>query len=223
MTVGRLCRRITEFGFALLASECALDARSHQVNRLSATRSSLAWVRDANPLMARSPARAKDYFLLLERNDYSYLMNDGGIIQISFIFNGNAIERHRLNFQPCPFQFHQQELAEFDGGLLDFLREAIDPYSAEQIILRSPLRFDYAPEAVSELHPASHLTFNEPYCRIPARSAMQFDTFIKFIFQNFYPEIWSNKDLVSALTFELEQECLSDFDKKRAYINWNHV
>ncbi len=181
------------------------------------------WVRDENSsLMTANPSKVGDYLSLLERRDYSYLMHDGGIIQIAFIYDGDRIEKHRLSYHPCPFPIELQDLEMFDGGLLDFITDAFMSNLDENLLLRSPVRFDYAPTAVADYHPASHISINDPSCRIPARSPLQFETFIKFVFENFYLEAWQYPTVGYARAFSQEDECLSAHDTGRAYLNWEH-
>jgi hypothetical protein len=219
MTAESLCARVTEFGFTLLGADFALDARQHKIEKLSATQKSLTWVRGGGGKIITG-LKIYDYLSLLERQEYSYLMNDGGIIQLAFIFNGREIARHSLSYYPCPFSIEREELDAHGGGLLEFITDAFLDKIEDSILLRSPIRFDYAPDAVAEFHPASHVTINTTSCRIPARSLLQFDTFMKFILENFYLAAWQHPKIVRALTFRLETECLSAHDKSRAYLNW---
>jgi hypothetical protein len=123
MNVEALCRRVTEFGFTLLAADFAIDARQHKVERLSRTRKSLRWVRDDDAALI-TESQIGDYLSLLERQDYSYLMYDGGVVQVGLTFERNQIDTHRLNFYPCPFTIDRTELAVFGGGLLDYITDA---------------------------------------------------------------------------------------------------
>jgi hypothetical protein len=92
----------------------------------------------------------------------------------------------------------------------------------ENVFLRSPIRFDYSPAAAQEFHPASHLTMNSPECRIPARGPLRFDTFIKFLFENFYLDAWRHPDVQRSLAFTEEIECLTAHDRTRIYLQWAH-
>jgi hypothetical protein len=223
MSVEALCRRITQFGFTLLKGEFAIDARQHTIERLSTRRKSLIWARDtSNSLITGNPARINDYLSILERQEYSYLMCDGGVLQIAFVYDRSEIERDRLSYHPCPFPITPDELRAFGGGLLEFIRDAFMDRIEENLLLRSPIRFDYAPAAVADFHPASHVTVNDPSCRIPARAPLRFDTFMKLILENFYLEAWQDPAIARELAFSQEDECLSDHDRGRAYLHWMH-
>jgi hypothetical protein len=172
--------------------------------------------------MTSNPAKVSDYISILERQNYSYLMMDGGIIQIAFIYQDRAIIRHRLAYHPCPFDISAHDVAAFDGGLVDLIQNVFLDDLENNVLLRSPIRFDYAPDGVQVFHPASHFTVNDPTCRVPVRAPMQFDTFMKFILENFYLDAWKDHSVVRHLNFSQEPECLSGDDKRRAYLHWDH-
>lgn len=116
------------------------------------------------------------------------------------------------------------ELAVYGGGLLDYITDTFLSELEQNLFLRSPMRFDFSPADAGEFHPASHLTINSPECRIPARAPLCFDTFIKFLFENFYLDAWKSQKVQRSLAFAYETECLSAHDRGRAYLNWtNHV
>jgi hypothetical protein len=129
----------------------------------------------------------------------------------------------RLSYYPCPFRIDRGELEIFGGGLLDFIAEVFMGDLDEHLLLRSPIHFDLAPGATADFHPASHITINDPSCQIPARSPLKFDTFIKFVLENFYLQTWQHSKVGHALAFSQENECLSAHDKGRAYLNWAHM
>lgn len=188
MNVAALCRRIMKFGFMLLGAEFALDVNSHVIKGLPAKKKELVWDRKKGlPLMAGN--RISDYLSIVETRDYSYLMNDGGVIQIAFVFDDGRIARHRLVHHPCPFPVDSREIARSGEGpvpLADFIIETFMDDPGEHLLLRSPVRFDYDPDRAADFHPASHLTINDSECRIPVRAPLRFDTFMKFVLDNFY-------------------------------------
>jgi hypothetical protein len=224
MSAETICWRATQFGFTLLGNEFAIDARQHVVQQLSSSRKSVIWVRGGDrSLVVGNPARLEDYISLLTNQQYSYLMADGGVIQIAYIFDHDRIERHRLAYYPCPFVITRRDLSTYgDAGILDLINDQFMAEIEENVLLRSPIRFDYSPEAATKYHPASHITLNDPSCRIPARAPLNFDTFIKFVLENFYLEAWQSEVVIGKLTFTNEEDCLSDHDRSRAYLQWAH-
>lgn len=224
MSLPALCRRITEFGFNLLANDFALDARSHVLAQLSTTKSTIMWSRDdpEGSLIIGAPAKIADYIALLEKKEYSFLMHDGALIQISYTFERDNIERHRLMYFPCPFDIRASMLTEFEAGLLDLIQAVYLDDVEGNVSMRSPIRFDYAPEASADFHPASHITLNEQSCRIPVRAPMRFDSFMRFIIENFYPDIHQNQDIAALLLDQRDNECLSDHDRGRIHFTWRN-
>lgn len=222
MSVAALARRITQFGFDLLGNDFALDARTHVAESLSATRSSLMWARDDRDasLIIDDPARILDYVALLERKEYSFLMHDGAIVQVSYTYEGLKIDRHRLLYYPCPFSIDADLLDELEVSLSDLIREVYMEDVERSVALRSPVRFDYAPEAAADFHPSSHITFNEQTCRIPVRAPMRFDQFMRFVLENFYPHILEEPSISAAFQNEHDVECLSDHDRGRMHLTW---
>jgi hypothetical protein len=223
MSVEALCRRVTNFGFQMLANDFALDARQHKIEQLSARQKMLMWVRNPlNSLMSGNPAKLGDYLTLLENQEYSFLMRDGAVLQISYVFNGTEIERHRLCYHPCPFAITSRDIRGFEGGLLELIQSSFMDRLEESVLMRTPIRFDFAPEQATASHPASHITLNDPSCRVPARSPLGFDTFMKFILENFYPDIWEHSTVKGALVLHQETECLAPLDRVRAHLYWSH-
>lgn len=226
MNIEALCERVTRFGFTLLETDFAIDAKPHKIINLSRTEKSLIWIREKDSsFMISNPSKVGDYISIVEKRDYSYLMNDGGAIQIAFVYNKNRISRHRLLYYPCPFLIDPHEMEGSDGGsfpLIDFINDTFMDNSEDNLLLRSPFRFDYVPTEAADFHPASHLTINDPSCRIPVRSPLEFDTFVKFILENFYMEAWQHGKIKQDLIFHQEEECLSVHDKSRVFLNWQY-
>lgn len=224
MSAEALCKRVTQFGFTLLEHEFALDARQHTVDRLRGSTKALIWARTGDQtLITSNPLRVADYLALLEKQEYSYLMRDGAMVQIAYTLTNTDIDRHRLAYYPCPFEIDAAELRRYDGGILDYILENFMDDVEANVVLRSPIRFDYAPEAAQNFHPASHITINDPTCRIPARAPLAFDTFMKFLLENFYVEASGQRAIAAALRFSHEPDCLSAHDRGRAHLNWAHA
>lgn len=223
MSAEALCKRVTQFGFTLLEHEFALDARQHTLARLRGSTKALIWARTGDQtLITANPLRVADYLALLEGQEFSYLMHDGAMVQIAYTLTNANIDRHRLAYYPCPFDINPAELRRYDGGLLDYILENFMDDVESNVVLRSPIRFDYAPEAAGDFHPASHITINDPGCRIPARAPLAFDTFMKFLLENFYVAAWGQRAITAGLRFPQEPDCLSAHDRGRAHLSWAH-
>ena len=180
------------------------------------------WVRDRDrPLMVENPSTIDCYRTLIEAQDYSYLMNDGAVIQIALTYDGRRIARHRFLYHPCPFLVTKGELDKFGGELLDFIDDTFIGRIESSLLLRSPVRFDYAPDAATASHPASHLTLNGPDCRIPARFPIRFDVFMGFVLRNFYPDALMHRKVPRLRQHRHEdQDCLSARDRVGVHLSW---
>lgn len=49
-----------------------------------------------------------------------------------------------------------------------------------------------------------------------------FDTFIKFIFENFDLDACKSQVVAREIAFSHEEDCMSDHDRGRAYLDWTH-
>jgi hypothetical protein len=43
---------------------------------------------------------------------------------------------------------------------------------------------------------------------------------MKFILENFYVSACGNREIMAALRFVQEEDCLSSHDRRRAFLNW---
>ena len=227
MTVESLCRDIANFGFFMVELGFASDANAHKVDQISSNERALSWTRNSDSTtMIGVPSKVEDYRFVLENRDYFCLMNDGGIIQIAFTYDYDRISGRRLLCFPCPFRIGAHEIGEkIEESVLPLDRIAETEDSSDNVLLQSPIRFDYAPRNASKFHPASHVTLNNPDCRIPVRFPLRVHTFIQFVFENFYLTAWEHADVQEAFV-QLreegrEEECLSAHDGERAFLDWN--
>ena len=145
-------------------------------------------------LFRQHSATVAEYRGWIDCNGYSAVLFDGSLIQISYDFEYSELVGHRLLYFPCPFDL---DLELLNDGL--FLAEVIDLYQGQEITsvrLRSPVRFDYDPNANTDTHPASHMTFQWSHSRIPVTAPVSPGRFIQFIFKNFYPEMWTIHEFI---------------------------
>lgn len=221
MTAEAVCRKASHFGFLLLGEGFALGAKQHYVSAVSANEKEVSWCRAVGgPIYINNPSTINDYLNILERGDYSFIMSDGGVVQLSYSFSGNVISKHRLAYVPCPFDVLGQLPDAYDGGIVDYIREVCLEDVAEKVLLQSVVRFDFDPPRAGPMHPASHMTFNRSECRIPLRSSLCFGSFMRFIFEHFYPTILSNDRIARELTTEGGTNHLSEEDMRRLHVYW---
>lgn len=144
-------------------------------------------------LFRTSSATVSEYRDWIACQGYSAVLFDGSIIQFTYDFEYSDVIRHRLLYFPCPFDLDEELLYEL--SLVEVV-ELLEGSDASAVRLRSPLRFDYDPEASSLFHPASHMTFQWAHCRLPVMSPISPGHFIRFIFRNFYPAMWRVHDFI---------------------------
>ena len=123
------------------------------------------------------------YEHLLQERAYNVKMLDGALIQMTYLFVEDTVERHRLAFFPAPHLEEYQnnpEVYESDEIYADMVARNIVPF---------PVRFDYDAGSGGQVfaHPLSHLTLGQyQNCRIPVTAPVTPIRFIDFVLRNFY-------------------------------------
>lgn len=202
MTAPAVRQQLSEFCELLLEKDVALQIQPHKVESLSGQISRLSWVSNSSDhAVTRSEdIHFEEYIAILRTGDFSILLRDGGLIQVSVNFKGKNIVRHRLVYIPCSVHFLPDELNDFDGGIIpldDFLDNLDELELRERLRVRSPVRFEYDPDQQAPLHPASHLHLGKSVCRIPVTGPVSIWHFMRFVFFNFYR---NDLDKLSLLT-----------------------
>ncbi|MFW5394075.1 DUF2290 domain-containing protein, partial [Yersinia sp. 2544 StPb PI] len=121
-----------------------------------------------------------EYITLLSSSQYTFVLFDGSLIQISYTINRNEIVGHRLCWYPSPIDIKGvNEIDDIILKLQDILREncelleehltspeIIYPVNLKGIYNRSPLRFDYSimPDNKKDEHPDVHLHISNENC-----------------------------------------------------------
>ena len=178
----------------LLEFEIAIDINTVRILNLPSGRFRVTW---ASGQYLLSPHESEfgtiqEYVDWASQRQFSALLFDGAMLQISYDFVGNDVIGHRLLYYPCPLDVAHDWLK------TEPLDEVMDAYRGEESYyrLRSPVRFDYDPDSVGELHPASHVTLNFSHCRTPVIAPLSLGHFIKFVFRSFYPPLWATLDFL---------------------------
>lgn len=131
----------------------------------------------------------------LKAGAYTMLLWDGSLIQMTYDFRRGKLCGHRIAYIPCPLDIDSDLL---ESEVLDELIDCLGS-TADDIQLRSMVRFDYDPANQKEKHPATHLTINNSECRIPVKSPLYPGTFVDFIIRNFYPDKISQHEFLKEL------------------------
>jgi hypothetical protein len=124
--------------------------------------------------------------------EYTCILFDGSLVRASYDCDENVVLNHSLLYWPCPIHFHSAATSAED--LVDGIEMCIkSPGQAKGIcdlMLRTPMRFDFHPDQEAEDHPLVHLHTQFEDARLSVCEAMCFPAFIKKIFRTFYADKW---------------------------------
>ncbi|MEQ1569662.1 MAG: DUF2290 domain-containing protein [Myxococcota bacterium] len=162
--------------------------------------------------------RLDSYPAWVAEQAFSAVLLDGALIQLTWSIVGGEVTAHRLAYIPCPLVLDPDLLK--TEPLLDVWDLAMDS-SVPEVILRSAIRFDFDPVAAAPGHPASHLTFNDPECRIAVAHPLGPNEFFRFVFRNFYPDIWHRVTYLQSLKQGFDhQRTLVDDECEELHLRW---
>lgn len=156
-------------------------------------------------------ATIDEYCSLLMSQSYSLVLFDGALVQISFDVQGNRLIGHRLCYYPCPFDIDAEEfLMSSIGDLVETYRD----HGSDLFRLRTPIRFDYDPDNAKKNHPATHAHFLWEHCRCSLAAPISLGHFIKFVFNNFYPQLWENYDFIKEWPQEMAARTITPSEER---------
>jgi hypothetical protein len=221
ITPHALSGTITDFVLSLLKSGNAIDACSHLARFPSKGTALVTW--DTIPSGEEFPhdefGTLDEYLYFLDNRQYSVVLNDGAIIQISYRIKRNKIVWHRLSYHPCPISLDASELG--DQTLSEFISGMDHDSLKLRLRTKSAVRFDFDPDEARAGHPSSHVTLNESCCRIPVRASLDLRNFVAFIFSNFYPVLWNSLAAIHALPSAPITTIISGADLLKLHLHWH--
>jgi len=147
-----------------------------------------------------------EYCGFLEAQAFSAILFDGALIQMSYDFRYGELVGHRLCFYPCPYDIDTELLV--DEPILDVI-EVYRKLGSRHMRLRSPIRFDFDSGNVAEQHPAVHVHLLWAHCRFPVVAPLGVGDFFRFIFMNFYPNLWSSHHFLQNLPQDLANRTIT--------------
>jgi len=234
---------INRLSIVLLTENIAVDIQPAITRELSFKH--LSTITSANSPLSLSDtfcgkfASLPDYYQLLTKRYYNWLLFDGSIIHFGLVFQNNILIKHRYLYYPCPIDFNVVDMIS-DVISVDDIQSIIDKYLREEasnillnlgninnpditsyIKLSSPLRFDFDIYAQNEGHPASHFTVDCEDCRIPVFGPLSIGHFIRTIFHNFYPDIWEAHEIINQWNSEINDRTISETECKDMYFESN--
>jgi hypothetical protein len=223
MNCRSVCEKLSNICYTFLEESLALDMNEHKVKRLAPDAECVIW----SSTVSRGLADVRNQYGLVEayldalrHRDFSLLLNDGAVVQISYRYKSRQMIAHRLSYMPCPFDLNTDLEIIMEYGLLDYIEAFKLKNILEDVRLRSTIRFDYDEASATELHPASHMTMNKETCRIPMCAPVSLKEFLVFLNHHFYPE-WPQSVLERAWTgIRGWPRVVSTGDERRMHLNW---
>ena len=183
-------KELTNVILELVGSGLARDYNVHDCRRLPSGRSLVSWVtrHEATTRPRAEYASVDEYLGLLGSQQYSCILRDGSMLQIEYELERRNISWHRLCFYPNPFDVVWEE--DDDRTIGEVIEDLTSEDGRDIPRLRTPVRFDYQPSDVGDLHSPCHMHIVRECCRVPVRSAVPPRVFFAFVFRSFYPEDW---------------------------------
>lgn len=213
----------------LTASGTAIDGNFHKPlgfrttenNALTVTWSSTEDV--ARPVSGLKTGSLAEYLWFLRNRQYSALLFDGSLLQMSYIFRRSSIlVGHRLCYFPSPVPLSTDETGEYAvEDLLDMHLGGTnfdEETETSRFMLRPYIRFDFNSSEQGG-NPQSHVHFAFEGCRVPVRTALSPLQFVQFVFQNFYPQHWESSNFGCCVDAHLT-EVITAKDCQRLHFSW---
>lgn len=187
INVKMIADAINELLFNWARAGLILDSRTHKGYRRSNGEVEITWGDDGFILTDNNFSTLSEYCALLESRQYSMLLQDGSIFQISFTIKRDRIVKHRLCWYPCPVAL-SAEVSDADE-IISIILGLMASGAIDNFLSKTPLRFDFSPDDAAEHHPVTHLHLMHEDCRIPVKSPLCLKQFMTFIVENFYKDI----------------------------------
>ena len=201
----------------------AFGISGHYIKSTNRRQRHISWVRAPG---ASSYNRYDDigystYYSMLENRDYSILLNDGGIIQVSFDYSGSDLVGHRYAYVPCPIYFDETDLGLVDEEI-PFM-ELIDELQHRELVsrfrIRPSFRFEYDPNSTQDDHPFSHVHLGKSSSRIPVSRPIRVEQFFRFVFKNFYPSEFTRYSKLNELSSQVLPETITEEEKSELHMH----
>jgi hypothetical protein len=143
-------------------------------------------------------ASLQEYRRFVIDRQYTALLTDGALIQISYTFNQNEVVAQRFCYYPCPLIINPGDLESDFPELFDlYLLEELDSQKSNlsdaaiadpslRLRLRGPMRFEYDIRNAGPGHAASHLHVLLEDSHWPIFGPLSIGHFVRFVFRRFY-------------------------------------
>ena len=166
--------------------------------------------------------RYSEYIKMLKNRDYSILIADGGVIQISLDYAGRQLNGYRYAYVPCPIYFSDADFSLVGDETLPFL-EFIEDLDHQDLIsrlrIRPAFRFEYDPDAANKDHPSCHVHLGKSSSRIPVSRPITHEQFLRFVFKNFYPSVFASHSKINGLNSRSLSETITVEQKRELHFH----
>lgn len=157
------------------------------------------------------------YLAILSSNAYQALLVDYSLIRCSFIFQENKILSQSLLWWPCPVRVDRELEEEF--GLRDSIQMLLEDSNVSQYLkMRTPVRIDFDASNNTPRHPRAHLHMQHYDNRINTSGPICFNSFMRFILENYYPDLEIESKHWNKLNFQYD-----DKHKTIEYVNKTQI
>jgi hypothetical protein len=249
MTPSQLRREITNFVAELLERDLVIDYNSAILRDFSG-HTYLTWASQpnfSNSTKSVPFATVAGYRYLIDTRQYNFMLYDGAIFQLFFVFRRTELVNHSLSYFPCPAEI-PTDFTVTDQAISDIIDQTL--YSAYESLewlhlvresvaglplshlhpeqqgsfqlrlnMRAPIRFDFDPESSGHLHPASHVHVGHPECRIPVFAALSLGHFVRFVFMNFYNKLWAEHQFLREWPLDKHNRSLVQDDVRHLHFD----
>ena len=183
----------------------------------------ISWVR----ALGRSSYNRDDdigystYYSMLQNRDYSTLLKDGGIIQVSLDYSGSDLVGHRYAYLPCPIYFDEADLGLVDEEIpfMELIDELRNKELVSRFRIRPSFRFEYDPSSTQDDHPLSHVHIGKSSSRIPVSRPIRVKQFFRFVFRNFYASEFKHYSKLYELSSQVLSETITEEEKSELHMH----
>lgn len=238
MSAPTACKRINDFCSSLEAADLIWECRQHHTRPMG--RIKRVWWRgseDAHNFEGRGGSKVEvgEYLTALEKRDYSFLLNDGGIVQMQLDYRGNSVLKYRYAYLPCPISVAGSEGIDLlaKGEKRDSLKRSLTSMDKfdfwDSFVMVAPLRFEWVRDQELEDEPKSHVHLGVSDGRVAVSHPVSVWNFLRFVLKNFYPREFEKfeklpkfkRDKIPGIS-KAEEACIRDHEKRHAYISVPH-
>lgn len=230
------CNFINGFFASLKAEELIWAFNHHRTKRMGDGTSRVWWrgSEDTGNFQDWDGNKVEigEYRDALERKDYSFLLNDGGIVQILLDYEGKSVLKYRYAYLPCPISLASGgEIGLYaEGEKGDSLKRSLSSMDGsdfrDSLVIVAPLRFEWERDQDLEDEPKSHVHLGVSEGRVAVSHPVSVWNFLHFVFKNFYPDEFKKfKDSHKFTRNKIpgipkaEESCIREHEREHAHIS----